>query len=150
MSLITLVFAGNGRELRRRVEAGEAVDQQDRDQRTPLMHAVIDRRQELVDLLLELGASPNAQDRAGCGPLHFAVDGYAVDIVNALLVRGATVDLEDAHGNTPLNNAVFHSRGRMEVIQRLLRAGADKYRKNKHGVSPADLAKSIANYQIEL
>jgi ankyrin repeat protein len=64
----------------------------------------------------------------------------------SLLERGASVDSRDAHGNTPLWRAVFESKNRGEVIKLLLAFGADRDLKNDHGISPLDLARTIANY----
>lgn len=150
MKLIEQVFAKDAEEARRLVMAGEPIDQQDKEGRTALMHAVIGKDKEMVRLLLELGADPNVKDTTGNSALHFAAQEYAPDIADMILHSGGTVDLEDEHGNTPLSNAVFYSHGKRGVIEVLLCAGADKHRKNSHGVSPADLAKSIANYQIKL
>ena len=58
------------------------------------------------------------------------------------------MDAPDVNGNTPLSNAVFDSRGRDQMIKLLLSFGANKTLKNKHGVSPEDLAKSIGNYDV--
>jgi ankyrin repeat protein len=58
------------------------------------------------------------------------------------------VDAQDIHGNTPLSRAVFDSKGRGQVIKLLLSSGANKDLKNKHGISPEDLAKSIGNYDV--
>ncbi len=46
-------------------------------------------------------------------------------------------------------HAVFESQGRGEMIKILLAAGADRNRKNNHGVSPAELAASIANFDVK-
>jgi ankyrin repeat protein len=67
-----------------------------------------------------------------------------------LLDHGAAADAQDAHGNTPLSHAVFESRGRGEMIRLLLSFGADKALKNKHGVSPENLARTIANYDVSI
>lgn len=150
MNLIKQVFAGDADEVCRLVAMGEPIDQQDGVGRTALMHAVVGKDKEMVRLLLELGADPNIRDAAGNSALHFAAQEYVPDIVEVIIDGGGRVDLEDEHGNTPLGRAVFTSRGRTGVVEVLLRAGADRYRKNKHGVSPADLARSIANYQIKL
>jgi ankyrin repeat protein len=67
-------------------------------------------------------------------------------LVKTLLAHGAVVDIQDAHGNTPLWRAVFESKNRGEVIEILLASGADKNLKNNYGISPLDLAGTIANY----
>jgi ankyrin repeat protein len=69
-------------------------------------------------------------------------------MVSLLLQYCPTVDIQDAHGNTPLWRAVYNSRGREDIIQMLLGAGADKNHRNKHGKTPFQLAATIANYNI--
>jgi ankyrin repeat protein len=69
-------------------------------------------------------------------------------MVSLLLTHGAVTEVEDANGNTPLFRAVFDSRGRGDVIALLLRAGADRDHENKHGVTPAQLAATIGNYDV--
>ncbi len=103
----------------------------------------------MVQLLIKSKADLSAQDNRGWTPLHFAAQNHSVDVVQLLLGAGASVDAEDAYGNTPLFRAVFESRGRGEIIVLLVRAGADKHKKNKHGVSPADLADKIANFDVK-
>jgi ankyrin repeat protein len=71
-----------------------------------------------------------------------------VGIAEKLLRSGVVVDATDAHGNTPLFAATFDSKGRGDMIKLLLKAGADKNHRNKHGVSPASLASTIANYDV--
>lgn len=103
----------------------------------------------MVRLLIQSNAEVSAPDKSGWTPLHFAAQNHSPEIVQLLLGAGASVDAEDADGNTPLFRAVFESNGRGEIITLLLRAGADKYKKNNHGVSPADLAERIANYDVK-
>jgi uncharacterized protein len=150
MSLLQQVLAGKLLEVRQLLENRAFVDSRDGSGRTPLMHAVIEENTEMARLLLEYGANPNVQDASGCGALHFAAQKHNPEMVEMIIGEGGVVDLEDMHGNTPLARAVFESRGRMEVITILLRAGADKLARNRHGVSPLDLARSIANFKIEL
>jgi uncharacterized protein len=69
-------------------------------------------------------------------------------IAALLISHGASVDVEDRHGNTSLWRAVFNSRGRGDLITVLLNAGANRNHRNKHGKTPIDLAKTIANYDV--
>jgi ankyrin repeat protein len=80
--------------------------------------------------------------------LHFSCQNQSIEMTKFLIDKGSEINVIDTHGNTPLARAVFSSRGRGEVIKLLLDAGADKTKKNNHGISPLDLAKSIANYDI--
>lgn len=125
---------------------GEDVDPLDREGRTPLFYAAMDSDITIAAELIRHGANVNAQDKQLETPLHFAVREYSLKATEMLLKNGANVDTQDIHGNTPLSHAVFYSKGRGDVIKLLLSAGARKSLKNKHGVSPEGLAKSIANY----
>lgn len=130
------------------LKAGEDVNGRDRDGRTPLIHAAIDKDLDLAMFLLDRKADVNVADSRGWTALHFAAQEFDDKIASTLLKHGAKVDAQDEDGNTPLNNAVFNSRGRGEVIKLLLAYEANKNLKNKHGVSPLDLANEIANFDV--
>ncbi|CAM3876612.1 ankyrin repeat domain-containing protein [Mesobacillus thioparans] len=117
--------------------------------RTALMYAVIHKENEVVKLLLKKGANVNLRDGNGYTALHFASQNYSLDIAKILLDHKGEVDLKDLNGNTPLSNAVFYSNGKGEMIHLLLRYGADKLLQNNYGVSPIELARTIANYDLE-
>ena len=127
---------------------GTDPNERDDEGRTPLIHAAIDNRLEAAKLLLDSGAEPDTQDEAGNSALHYAAQEHHPAMASLLIGHRARVDAEDSHGNTPLWRAVFNSRGRGELIALLLKAGADKTHRNKHGKTPMDLAKTIANYNI--
>jgi ankyrin repeat protein len=103
---------------------------------------------KVAEILLKHGADVNAQDNQGWTALHFAAQNYSEEAIKMLLANNCEVDVKDMHGNTPLFRAVFNSKGRGEVIQLLICHGADKNLKNNHGMSPSDLASTIANYNI--
>jgi uncharacterized protein len=127
---------------------GTDIDALDRKGRTPLFYAVRDGDLKIAAALIQHGANVNAQDKDLETPLHFAAREYQSEAAELLLQNGANVDAQDVQGNSPLFRAVFDSRGRDQVIGVLLAAGAKKDLKNRHGVSPEDLAKSIANYNL--
>jgi uncharacterized protein len=131
------------------LEKNENIEVKDRTGRTPFLNAVIENNIPLVKILIEHGANIHIQDKTGYSALHFTSQNYCIEMTRLLIEIGSIVDAVDIHGNTPLSNAVFHSRGRGEIIQILLSAGADKNRKNNHGVSPLDLANNIANYDVK-
>ncbi len=134
--------------LKRLIEASADLNDRDDTGRTVLMHAAIDGTSEVVQLLLDSGALPNLQDESGFTALHFAAQNYCLEAARLLLLGGANVDICDEFGNTPLFKAVYGSKGRGEIIVMLLEAGADPSRKNLSGVSPAELAQRIANYDV--
>jgi ankyrin repeat protein len=120
----------------------------DRYGRTDLHYAAGDGDLARVRALLAAAADPGLPDDDGWTPLHFAAQAHAAAVCEALLAAGAPVDPVDSHGNTPLWRATFESRGRGDVIALLRRHGADARRPNAHGVSPANLARTIANFDV--
>jgi ankyrin repeat protein len=145
--LIHAVLAGDEPAFRTELAKG-ALNEADHDGRTALHHAVLSARQEMLKLLIQSGAELSTPDKQGWTPLHYAAQEQNLIAVADLLAAGALVDATDSFGNTPLWRAVFASRGKGEVIRKLLAAGADRDRKNKKGKSPVDLAKTIANYDV--
>ncbi len=142
------VMIGSLAQLTHAIAEGEDVDGLDREGRTPLFYAAGDGAVEIASALIQHGAACNPRDRNLETPLHFAAREFRIATATLLLQYGATVDAQDFYGNTPLSHAVFASRGRGEMIELLLSAGADRELKNTHGVSPLDLAHTIANYDV--
>lgn len=130
------------------VEQGWNVDEPDKLGRTALFYAAQDGDLELANALLECGANVNARDKKFETPLYFAIRSFQPEMVRNLIENGGAVNARDIEGNSPLLEAVFESKGRGQIIEMLLSFGADKNQKNKHGVSPVDLAGSIANYNL--
>jgi len=120
----------------------------DKQGRMPIHIAAANAKANEIKVLLATGANPNVQDAQGWSPLHFAAQSCASDCIEALIDAGADVTLQDIHGNTALFRAVFSYRGDGACIERLLGAGADPLSINKHGTSPASLARQIANYDV--
>ncbi len=120
----------------------------DRAGRTDVHYAASAGDVERVVALLAAGADAGLPDDAGWTPLHFGAQAHAPGVVSALLAAGANVDAADGHGNTPLFRATFACQGRGEVIALLRSHGADPMRVNAHGVSPVQLARTIANYDV--
>jgi ankyrin repeat protein len=120
----------------------------DEFRRSELHYAARDGDVEKVRGELAAGAEVNAADVNGWTPLHFAAQAQAAPVVQLLLQRGADVHATDAHGNTPLSRAVFAYTNDPATIAALRAAGADPLKKNKHGVSPVSLARTIANYDV--
>lgn len=121
----------------------------DRSGRSNLHYAAAEGRLAEVVEALRTGADPGQPDAAGWTPLHFAAQGQHADVADALIRAGAPVDAADAHGKTALAVALFNVRdGEGQVVRVLLKAGADPDRKNLSGISPRDLAQTVANYDL--
>lgn len=118
--------------------------------RTLLMEAVLEKRLDLVTLLLNHGASTKPHDLEGWTALHFAAQAHLPEIVQALLDKGAEVDAKDNQAETPLFKALSGFRGQAEgnAIWALMLTGADRTVKNSRGVSPEDVATRPSNYDL--
>jgi ankyrin repeat protein len=103
----------------------------------------------MLQWLLPKGPALDQSDCNGWSALHFAAQAHAVEMAALLLAAGATVDVPDAYGNTPLWRAAFESRGRGEMLQLLLANGANPDRANDSGMSPRQLAETIANFDVK-
>ncbi|MDB6022526.1 MAG: hypothetical protein JWQ04_2383 [Pedosphaera sp.] len=147
--ILTAIAKNNKVALARLLAEGCDSNVKDSAGRTPLMHAVIGDKREIVDMLIHNGADVNAQDNDGFSPLHFAAQDFRVETAKSLLNNNAQVDARDEYGNTPLWRAVFNSRGRGEMINLLLEHGADRMIRNKSGKTSVELANTIANFNIK-
>jgi ankyrin repeat protein len=102
------------------------------------MSAVDHLQEGAVRQLLAHGSNVNAADVRGWQPLHVAAGATqtaAIDIVAQLLAAGAAVNAPaTASSVTPLLKAVW--RGRTDVVQLLLKEGADPDAANAHGTTP--------------
>jgi len=121
------------------------VDVLDGEGRTPLIHAVICGKMEIVSATLAGGANLGHQDRNGWTSLHFAVQEKRPELVEYLLARGAITELKDVYGNTPLWRATFDARGEYSLVRLLVAYKADPNSKNNSGKSPLDFATDIAD-----
>lgn len=147
--LIAAVLSDDAESVKLLLRSDEDVNQTDSSGRTALHHAVLNHNSEIVQLLLGASADLNRADKQGFTALHLAAQNHRIDVARNLLEHGAVIDPLDKNGNTPLFRAVFESRGRGDMIRLLLAHGADKGRKNAHGVSPLELARSIANFDVK-
>lgn len=147
--VVRAAIGGDRGALRAIVGAGGSLNDSDADGRAALHHATINGDEQMVNDLLAAGANVDAADAMGWTALHFAASNHRVEIAKLLLRHHAQVDSVDTNGNTPLFRAVFESRGRGDMIVVLKAAGADATKRNRHGVSPADLASTISNYDIK-
>lgn len=108
-----------------------------------LMLAVLKGHEAVVDLLLEAGA-PLEHD--GWAPLHYAAFEGRLSILDKLLARGATIDALTPNRATALMLAARN--GHIQVVRRLLGAGADPTLQNDRGLTAAQWARAQGNTDI--
>ena len=102
----------------------------------PLHNAALNWNPAMAELLLDRGANKDARDCTGRTPLHMAAAAGNLDVLDLLLDRGANADITNKTGYTVLNWAVFQGRRRQfEVMESLLKAGADTEIKENQGES---------------
>lgn len=99
-----------------------------------------------VELVSNYGV--NAKDINGFTPLMLCVQNGRIDMIDYLIEHNADVNQINNIGNTALFYAVFYSKNQTEIIEKLLKAGADINIQNKSGVSPLTLANSMANDKV--
>jgi ankyrin repeat protein len=130
---------GNHKAVRMLLDAGAEIDAQDSvSEFTPLVRAVMNGHDQVVDELLRRGA--NAQyTGAGWTLLHYAA-GFkgTARTIEMLLDHGLDVDARDGDGNTPLDNIRLRSdHGSSKAITEfLIEKGADIHASDKRGYVP--------------
>jgi ankyrin repeat protein len=99
-----------------RIDAGDDVNQTNRNGGTPLMYAALGGNRRIVALILARGGEVNAAASNGWGALMIAsAKGYD-EIVGLLLENGADPNLSDVYLWTPLMRAVYERRLRAAEI----------------------------------
>jgi ankyrin repeat protein len=100
------------------LNAGADVNAKDRENRTPLLCAVLNGDANTTRILLKNGAKPNVVNNYGFTPLMCAAEGGHAGIVRMLLEAGAAVDRKSSTGHTALMKAVTH--GRRDIVRMLI------------------------------
>jgi ankyrin repeat protein len=136
---------GNLAQVKAELKNGADVNAVDRGGGTALHQAVVSQGLPIVEALLAAGADVSVADSSGRTALHYAAIYLQAGIAKRLLDAGASVDALDRNGNTPLLDAVFRVQEDPAIIRVLLAAGADKNRRNEHGVSPMTLERESSS-----
>lgn len=132
------------------IDCGSAVDDRDKDLRTPLMFAVESGYGDNVDvvkLLLEKKAKVNEQDINGNSALHRSAEKGYFNSMQVLLDFGAFHNAENKERNTPLHLACKF--GFDNCAELLLSKRASFNCLNSAGKSPQDLAGENLKYLFE-
>ncbi len=107
-----------------------------RDDTCAIMYAVDRGRVEVCKYLIDsCGADVNARSQ-GATPLIRAADNNNENMVSALLERGADVHARSTRMNATALNAACSASSNIEIVNRLIKAGADVNAANKEGRTP--------------
>ena len=109
---------------------------------TPLQHAALHGRADVVTLLLIAGADPNIP-KIGMTPLHLAAVKGDAAVTTHLLIAGADPNILDKFGGTPLHYAA--ARGHVDVVALLLDKNADPNILDKDDQTPLHRAVKIGD-----
>lgn len=145
-------YKGNRVEVKLLAEAVQvqkkSIDPVDQHGFTPLMYAVAQGHDAVVQLLLENGASPNVQSHTGISPLILlsAQKKEQPTIAARLINAGARINHTDIEGYTALMAASFQNHENLVLL--LHSKGANKNLKNKKGQTAYDIANSRGNRKI--
>jgi len=137
--------------IRRLVGRGADLEAKDSAGRTPLIEAADydtdeaeDEKVIVVKLLLDRGAEVSAAQNDGSTALHWACYSSSVvgglKIPRLLLNRGADLEAKDEKNHTPLHWVCSSSCDDIDVVEELLRRGADICSKGKDQKTPFDEA----------
>lgn len=119
------------------------------DKIVPLCEAVLYGDFDSFHSLIEKGADVNERDYNGLTALWYAAQQGEYEMIQILVNHGADLEVRDPFGNTPLLKAVFNYKQSQfggDIIEYLIKAGADKNAENDYGVSPLKLARIIAGF----
>ena len=83
------------------------VDIEDDDGNTLLMHAVANKHQSMITMLLSEGANPNFKNKLGFTPMHLAASNGDNKAMHYLTIAGGNPNLRDNDGNTPFMYAAM-------------------------------------------
>jgi ankyrin repeat protein len=118
---------------------GAGLEHRDVDGDTPLHWAAVRGRLETIVLLLDAGAEIDARNHHDSTPLLYAVMRRQYEAAELLVDRGADIEAANDHGRTPLLWATREG-GDIQMVQLLLRLGADVDARDMYGDSSLNLA----------
>ena len=124
-ALIYAARAGNLVAANRLLDAGALIEQADAKGFTPLHWALHRKHPRLALELLQHGANPEATDLQGTTPLFEAATHELPEAVKALLNAHVNVNHINNKGYSALILAADHKKHGAEIIDMLLKAGAD-------------------------
>jgi len=140
-ALIDAVLQVNSAKVRKLLGTGAEANATTEEGDPVLNMAVGKGNLEIIQLLIAKGADLNKADPDGRTPLMLACMGGDERLISILLNKGAKADLTDKFDKTALFFAVdSHSKRVVEIIQDLLRQGAELNLQDFEGITPLMIA----------
>ncbi|CAM8961567.1 unnamed protein product [Rhodiola kirilowii] len=126
------------------LEYGANVNIKDLEGNVPIWDAIRAGHESIIKLLKENGARPSSGDvgQYAC----FAAEQNRLDLLKIIVEYGGDVTLPKCSGTTALHTAV--SEGNVEMVEFLLKQGAEADKPDIHGWSPRGLAEHQGHEEI--
>eukprot|EP00746_Dinoflagellata_sp_MGD_P004276 gnl/MRDRNA2_/MRDRNA2_108243_c0_seq1.p1 gnl/MRDRNA2_/MRDRNA2_108243_c0~~gnl/MRDRNA2_/MRDRNA2_108243_c0_seq1.p1 ORF type:complete len:416 (-),score=110.97 gnl/MRDRNA2_/MRDRNA2_108243_c0_seq1:180-1427(-) len=104
------------------------------------------KKSEKLSAIIDAGVSADCPDEMGCTLLEKACLWGHVEIAKMLLGKGASAKGLAGAPSTPLHRAAAcNGNESQQLVQMLLKAGADKHRQDSSGRTAADIAQASGN-----
>ena len=130
------------------VSRGAIIEHANDSKSSPLHGAATCGHGDVCEFLIEQGAIVDQQDELGQTPLTVAAVARSKTCVKLLIEKGANVNHRDNFGNTPLHAHVSTELKSIEIMEILIKAGAQNCA-NNFGFTPAILSSaSLANHDL--
>ena len=130
------------------ISRGAIIEHANDSKSTPLHGAATCGHGDVCEFLIEQGAIVDQQDELGQTPLTVAAVARSKTCVKLLIEKGANVNHRDNFGNTPLHAHVSTELKSIEIMEILIKAGAQNCA-NNFGFTPAILSSaSLANHDL--
>ncbi|GAB3513170.1 ankyrin repeat domain-containing protein [Pseudoxanthomonas daejeonensis] len=130
------------------LEQGAKLTALDRLGRPVLAIAVVHGPPGSVDLLIARGADVNARTKDGGQLIHHAVMMGNLDNCRSLLAAGADARSVESDGYTPLHWVAHAPTNRKELVDLLVRQGADIHAQDERGNTPLHNAARHSNGEV--
>lgn len=138
------VLNGNFEAVKLLLKQQNVVNSLDGNKNTPLHVAMVEPHMKIIQFLLENRADPNIKNTRKMTPLHLvACKKNGLAVVRLLLAAGAKTNRADIYGNTPLHLAARY--GNKDILEELLKAGANVAAMNDEFQTPLSVAKRFAH-----
>ena len=123
------------------LSAGADIDARNFDLEETALHiAVTNRKDDILQILLDKGANVNAVARDGMTALHIATQQGRTDIVQLLVNKGSEVMAKNAALNGQTAIHIASSQCYVEILEVLLEAGADVKATTREGQTALHIA----------
>ena len=123
------------------LDQGRDINAQDNYGNTALSIAVFNDNLDTAELLMSRGADVNISDRTGSTALHAAARRDRLRFAQSLFDRNCNVNAKSTYGISPLRVAIVE--GADEVVEYLIRSGADLGAMDCYGMKCSDWLKRI-------